>query len=221
MEESGWTEPGDTATYEFTNMDLYHEGANCQHDFSEVPYPFPDDHFDAIFARHSLEHVRRERLVDVVREIHRVAKDGAIVHIRVPYGVGESFASDPTHQNPFGEATFRHFCLGGGAKTEFYIPEMFEMRSLEFRFHPKFRFFPKRLLKELMHVWSEVCVELWVEMGAVKRSSDIAYRPQRRYTFQPPMDWKFALLYGALLYGGIAAVLLSAANLILHLVGWL
>ncbi len=221
VEETGWRSPGDTAQYEFVNMDLYHTEANCKHDFNALPYPFPNDHFDAIFARHTLEHVRRERLVDVIEEINRIAKEGAMIHIRVPYSVGESFASDPTHYSPFCEATFRHFCRGAESKTEFYLPEMFEMVSLEFRFHPKFRFFPKKLLKELMHVMNEVCVELWVEMRVVKSSSDVPYEPKRKYSFQEPMDWRFALLYGALLYGGILVVLLSLLNLILQLAGLL
>lgn len=198
-------------------MDLYHEDANEKWDFNEVPYPFTDNAFDAVFARHSLEHVRRDRLVDVMEEIHRVAKDRAMIYIRVPYWNSEDFAGDPTHWNMFSEATFRHFCRGGSPNTEYYVPPLFEMDAIEFRFHPKFRFLPKRLLKELMHLLSGVCDEMWVVLRAVKsEKGTIAYEPEIEYRFNEPSHRRFALFYGLLFYGGSAAVLLALLSLVLQ-----
>lgn len=216
VEQSGWATPGDTADFEFVKMDLFHEDVDCRHDFNETPYPFPDDHFDAIFARHSLEHVHRERLLEVIQEIHRIGRDGAEVYIRVPYWNSESFAGDPTHWNMFSETTFRHFCRGGSLNTEYYVPPLFEMVSIEFRFHPKFRFLPKRLLRELMHVLTGVCDELWVVLRVAKSDAERRYEPRRIYAFNTHVapSWRAMAFYGALFYGSLAVVVASLLKLV-------
>lgn len=218
VSKTGWWKEGDMAQYKFTNMDLYHEAAGKKWDFNEVPYPFRENHFDAVFARHTLEHVRREKLVDVMKEIHRVAKDKALVYIGVPYWNSEAFAGDPTHHNWFCETTFKHFCFGGSLDTEFYLPPLFEMVSLSYRFHPKFRFLPRKLLKELMHVLSGVCDEIWVTLRVVKsEAKGIEYAPETAYSFNEPVHLRIALFYGAIFYGGIGIALLAILSLFLQL----
>ncbi len=209
--------------YKFTNMDLYHSKANEKWDFNDLPYRFSDDTFDAVFARHTLEHVRRDMFVNVMKEIHRVAKEGATVYIRVPYWNSESYAGDPTHWNMFCETTFRHFCYGGSLSTEFYVPPLFEMVSIEHRFHPKLRLVPKKLLKELMHILSGICDEMWVVLKVVKSDSGPVreYEPKRTYAFNRPVQWRYAFAYGALLYGVGGVVFLALLDLVLRFLGLL
>jgi SAM-dependent methyltransferase len=216
VERTGWYKPGDMP-YEFVNMDLYHEEANCRWDFNKLPWPFPDNHFDSIFARHVLEHVRRENFVGVMKEIYRVSRDGALFYIRVPYWNSESFAGDPTHWNPFCETTFRHFCYGGSLDTEFYIPPMFEILSINYRFHPKLRLIPKKVLKELYHILSGVCDELWVVLRVVKTNpveGIISYNPERTYSFNVPVDWKTTFIYGSLFWGALVLGLLALLDIV-------
>lgn len=49
----------------------------------KIPYPFPDNEFDLIEADHVLEHL--ENPFAVMKEIHRIARNGARVIIRVPH----------------------------------------------------------------------------------------------------------------------------------------
>ncbi len=56
---------------------------DVRHDLNRFPYPFADDSFSRIEADHVLEHL--EDPFAVMREIHRVGRDGATVRIRVPH----------------------------------------------------------------------------------------------------------------------------------------
>lgn len=221
VERTGWWKEGDMSQYDFVKMDLYHEDANVKHDFSEIPYPFPDSHFDAVFARHSLEHVGHDKLVDVMREIHRIAKHSAQVYIRVPYGV--AFIGDPTHRYPFTEDTLARFCHSSPTDTGFYIPQIYEMMGIEFRFTPKFASLPKRLCRELMHIWA-ICDELWAVLGVVKDVEVRPYNPVRKYSFNPygigpRAVWRQAAFYGIIFYGGIFLVGVLLVDLLLRLLG--
>lgn len=192
VRDSGWNAPGDLSHLEFTNMDGHYlspDKTDIAWRMEDLPWPFQDDTFDFAFARHSLEHVPRAALVGVMREIHRVCRDGAFVHIRVPYWNSEAFAGDPTHWNMFCETTFRHFCLGGALGTDYYVPALFKACVMEFRFQPKFWFLPKAVLRELMHLWCGVCDEMWVTLEVIKDKAarDLhgflpwEYRPHYKY----------------------------------------
>ena len=56
---------------------------DIEHDLSTLPYPFADDHFDHVESDHCLEHLPDP--FAAMREIHRIAKNGATFIIRVPH----------------------------------------------------------------------------------------------------------------------------------------
>lgn len=53
------------------------------HDLNVYPYPFADNTFDLVEADHVLEHL--DRPFQAMKEIHRVAKPGAEILLRVPH----------------------------------------------------------------------------------------------------------------------------------------
>lgn len=53
------------------------------HDLNTFPYPFEDNSFDYIEAYHVLEHL--DRPFEVMRELHRIARPNARIHIKVPH----------------------------------------------------------------------------------------------------------------------------------------
>jgi SAM-dependent methyltransferase len=68
----------------FVNVDLYSvTRPDVVHDLSSFPYPFADNEFDHVESDHCLEHLPNP--FGVMREIHRIAKPGATVIIRVPH----------------------------------------------------------------------------------------------------------------------------------------
>ncbi len=85
------------------NMD-----ADVIHDLNDVPWPFDDDEFDQVICNDILEHL--DDLTAVMREIHRVAKPGAVVHVRVPYFTSVDMFTDPTHKRFFSARTLDYYC---------------------------------------------------------------------------------------------------------------
>ena len=71
-----------------------------------IPYDFPDNTFDFIYAKHVIEHISRDKFIDVMRELHRIAKPDAMIHLILPYN---KFWNDPTHKNPTTPETFHYF----------------------------------------------------------------------------------------------------------------
>ena len=69
--------------------------------------PFSDSTFDIVYAHHVLEHLRN--LADVLSELHRVCKPGAIIDILVPYYTCVGAFGDPTHVRFFTYRTLEHF----------------------------------------------------------------------------------------------------------------
>lgn len=69
--------------------------------------PFDDNTFDIVYAHHVLEHITP--LGDVLSELHRVCKAGAVIDVIVPYYTCVGAFGDPTHVRFFTYRTFEHF----------------------------------------------------------------------------------------------------------------
>lgn len=68
----------------YVNVDLYSVSEpDVRHDLNEIPYPFTDDEFELIEADHVLEHLNNP--FSVMKELHRISKNGALIIIRVPH----------------------------------------------------------------------------------------------------------------------------------------
>jgi len=79
------------------------EGADYNFDFNKFPYPFPDNYFDEIFARSSIDHL--DDFFGVMKEFHRISKPNAKIVIIGPfYNCATSYM--PTHKQ---HLTFHHF----------------------------------------------------------------------------------------------------------------
>lgn len=92
--------------------------AEVIHDLDCFPYPFDENTFDVIEAEHLLEHLSNP--FRVMAEIHRIAKPGAMIHIRVPH-FSRGF-THPEHKRGF-DASFPLYFnpqfVGGYTGTEF------------------------------------------------------------------------------------------------------
>jgi SAM-dependent methyltransferase len=133
-------------------------------DLNELPYPFEDNTFDEILAYSILEHL--DDLVKAMEELHRIAKPGAILDVRVPYWDGYGFASDPTHKRMFTESTFDFFT--GKAGYSYITKARFKIKRLKRIYHPKFNWIPEFIKKRLKFLLKEVVIGLHVTMETVK-----------------------------------------------------
>ena len=64
-------------------------------DINQTPWDLPADHFDTFYMRHIIEHVAS--IPNLMNEVHRVAKDGAVVHVVTPHFSSVDSYTDPTH----------------------------------------------------------------------------------------------------------------------------
>lgn len=85
-------------------------GVDVVHDLDHFPYPFPDNSFDEIHARHVIEHV--ESVGGFLDELHRIARPGARLYINTPHYSYANSWRDPTHRWHFSSYSFEYYEAG-------------------------------------------------------------------------------------------------------------
>ncbi len=93
------------------------------HDLNVMPYPFANDDFELVEADHVLEHL--DNPFQVMKEVHRITKDGGKVIIRVPH-FSRGF-THPEHKRGF-DVTFPFYFdptfLGGYQGVKFELDRL-------------------------------------------------------------------------------------------------
>ena len=89
----------------WVNCDLQkHNGVNKSFNFENYPYPFKSNEFDYVLLDNVLEHMLHP--LKVLDELYRIAKNGAVIHIIVPYFNCAGAYNDVTHYHYFNRRTF-------------------------------------------------------------------------------------------------------------------
>jgi SAM-dependent methyltransferase len=96
--------------------------ADVVHDLDVVPYPLEADAFDQILLQDVIEHLREPYMV--MRELHRIGRPGARVHLRTPHFSSVLAYGDPTHRHAFSAAAIRALAEPGFAH---YTPVRFRV----------------------------------------------------------------------------------------------
>ena len=108
------------------------EGVEIVIDLSKVPYPFRDGQFEEVYMLSILEHL--PNTIQVLEEVHRIAKRGALVFVHVPYWNSYISIVDPTHIKSFHEKTFNFFDPSKlECKTRpYYSTARFRVKKIDF-----------------------------------------------------------------------------------------
>jgi SAM-dependent methyltransferase len=93
-------------------------GVDVVHDLENLPLPFADGSLDYVLAKDVLEHVDYVRLL---RELHRILRQGGTLEIRVPHFTSADNFIDPTHKNRFSIRTFDFFVAGSAIARSYYF----------------------------------------------------------------------------------------------------
>jgi hypothetical protein len=108
------------------------EGVDLVWDFTQTPWPLPDNCAHTVVLSHVWEHIPPEKTLAVMEEIHRVSRDKAGVFISAPYGVGSRYLQDPTHQNPSTQATWAYWDPADPSGLwGVYCPSPFHLQSYQ------------------------------------------------------------------------------------------
>lgn len=91
--------------------------ADVLHDLGVVPYPFKDDEFDLVVARHVVEHV--PDVIAFIEELYRITKNGGRIELATPHFTNGDWSNDPTHRNHLNSYSFDTFVIGEGT-FDFY-----------------------------------------------------------------------------------------------------
>ncbi|MEW6362528.1 MAG: class I SAM-dependent methyltransferase [Pyrinomonadaceae bacterium] len=120
--------------------------ADVIHDLGEFPYPFPDNEFDLIVARHVVEHV--PDVMSFISELYRITKPHGRIHILTPHYTNPDWPNDPTHKNHINSYTFNTFIAG---------------RKV-FEFYSKVELKPIRTYVSLLSLWRYLGIEFLVNL---------------------------------------------------------
>lgn len=74
-------------------------GVDVVWDLATFPLPFEDDSIDEFLLSHVIEHINAP--LPLMEELWRIAKPGARMIIRTPYGSSDDAWEDPTHVRPY------------------------------------------------------------------------------------------------------------------------
>jgi SAM-dependent methyltransferase len=115
------------------NVDIVADtGPDVVHDLNLMPWPFPTSYFQEVHAYDVLEHL--DDFLAVMREINRVAADGAVVKITVPHFSCSNAFTDPTHKHFFSWFSFHY--VTGENDYGFYSSLRFKRRFTTLIFQP-------------------------------------------------------------------------------------
>lgn len=136
------------------------------------PLPFADNEVEEVLMFHVLEHTLKP--IEVLKEIYRVCKNGAVIKIRVPYFSSESAFSQIDHYHFFSYTTFdcldeRHVCHWQGVGNFRTVYKRLKWRRQFFLLEWFFNLTPTmtRIYQELF-CWLLPAKELEIELIVLK-----------------------------------------------------
>jgi predicted SAM-dependent methyltransferase len=106
-------------------------GVQILHDAEVFPWPLDDESCSVIVMSHLIEHIKPWLSIDLINECWRVLEIEGVLMIATPYATSFGYNQDPTHCNPWNEATPTYFVLGESL-YEVYRPKPWKMESIAF-----------------------------------------------------------------------------------------
>jgi len=98
------------------------KGVDLVHDLEVLPWPIQADACAVILMSHVMEHVKPWLSIDIMNECWRCLEPGGQLWLSMPYANSFGYCQDPTHCNPWNEATFTYF-IPGQPLYEVYRPK--------------------------------------------------------------------------------------------------
>lgn len=124
----------------------------CEPDYVvdlEGKWPFEDNSVDEVIAHHVFEHLGDPGFFNFLKELYRVCKPNALVHVAVPHHRHDCFLNDPTHRRPITVEGMRlfskkhnNYCIetgDGSSRLGLYYDIDFEITNYKFNIDPMYQ----------------------------------------------------------------------------------
>jgi len=85
------------------------KGVDIIHDAEDLPWPLPSESCAVVLMSHLIEHIVPGKTIDVMDECWRLLEPGGLLMMTTPYATSFGYFMDPTHCNPWNEATPTYF----------------------------------------------------------------------------------------------------------------
>ena len=114
------------------NHDLYYhrDEIDVAWDLNAMPWPWPDEEFDIVYALAVLEHLRCN-LAESINEVWRITKPGGSTWIKLPLWDSENSYTDPTHLHFAAPGIFDQFDPSTKRGKEYAFYDLRPWRRLE------------------------------------------------------------------------------------------
>ena len=143
------------------------------HDLNVYPYPFPSDEFDWIEMSHIIEHVAKP--LHLMNEVHRIAKNGAMIRIITPHYSSQLSYGDLEHFHHLGYITFltlQNTKLFSIRKHKLYFTDLYKVAGINLLGN----WFPRRWEKYFAFIFPALYVEVFLEVLKKGKDDDLVNR---------------------------------------------
>ena len=131
------------------------------HDLNVYPYPFQENEFDWIEMSHIIEHI--DRPLNLMNEVHRIAKPGATIRIITPHYTSQLSYGDLEHFHHLGYITFltlQNTGLFRIRKHKLWFTDLYKVFGISVLAN----LFPRRWEKYLSFIFPAFYVEVFLEV---------------------------------------------------------
>ncbi len=150
---------GDDIKEGWINIDIReNKGIDESFDFNIFPYPFNNNTFDYIYSRNVIEYMKDP--IRVIRELHRIAKDEAVIEIIVPHYRSSCAHTDTLNNNWFSDFSLKRLFFRPYEKDKFKLISFKKKHSILFKYCPGFIL--EILEKYLNNVYSLMTIKVKV-----------------------------------------------------------
>jgi predicted SAM-dependent methyltransferase len=173
---------GEKRIEDYINCD-YDKNANPDYcfDLEKDPFPFDDNSVDEVLASHVLEHLG-DGYFHCIKELYRVCKHNAIIHVFVPHHRNDNFADDPTHKRPItvrGLKLFSKRLNQLGREQGVYASKLGEFFDVNFevvdwnytpekKYIERFNGLPKDEVEEYIEQHYNIIHEIYIKLVVIK-----------------------------------------------------
>jgi predicted SAM-dependent methyltransferase len=114
------------------------------HDVEVFPWPIPSGSCGVILMSHLVEHIKPWLTIDLMDEAWRVMASNGVLLVATPYARSYGYLQDPTHCNPWVEATVTYF-VKGQPLYEIYKPKPWKAEKVTWNNHGNLEFVLRKI----------------------------------------------------------------------------